>query len=144
MAALFPFEVHTPYRRFYAEQVESIILTLMDGSVGILAHHTPFTAPVNTGVLKIKDKDGIWRSAFITDGILEVKQRKTILIVDAAEWPDEIDHERALLAQKRAQELLESSLLKFEIEQANANLKRAQFRLAVYELRGTGSSDEMT
>ena len=141
MAILFPFEVHTPYRRFYAEQVESIILMLIDGSVGILAHHTPFTAPVSSGVLKIKDKDGTWRSAFTTDGIIEVKQRKTVLIVDAAEWPDEIDHERALLAKERAQELLESSFLKFEIDQARASLKRAQFRLAVYELRGTGSKE---
>ncbi|MDR1902949.1 MAG: ATP synthase F1 subunit epsilon [Treponema sp.] len=135
MANLFPFEVHTPYRRFFLDSVEAIVLSLMDGEIGVYANHSAFTAPVNAGILKIKDKNGEWSAAFTTGGILEVKEHKTVLIVDAAEWPEEIDRDRALDAKKRAEEMLELGMLKFETENAAASLKRAVFRLKVWELR---------
>jgi F-type H+-transporting ATPase subunit epsilon len=135
MAKHFPFEVHTPYRPFFIDSVEAIVLTLSDGEIGVYADHTAFTAPVKAGILRIKNKDGKWSAAFTTDGILEVKEHKTVLIVDAAEWPEEIDRERALEAKKRAEELLESGMLKFETENAASSLKRAVFRLKAWELR---------
>jgi F-type H+-transporting ATPase subunit epsilon len=135
MAALFPFEVHTPYRRFYNEQIEALVIDLVDGEIGVYANHAAFTAPVETGIFKIKDKDGVWRSAFTTEGILEVKEHKTVLMVDAAEWPGEIDQGRALEAQERAKEVLGAGMLKFETDNAASSLKRAQFRLKAWELR---------
>jgi F-type H+-transporting ATPase subunit epsilon len=135
VAALYSFEVHTPYRRFLSEQVEAIVITLIDGEIGVYAHHSPFTAPVNTGILKIKGKDGAWRQAFTTEGILEVKEHKTVLMVDAAEWPDEIDYDRAVAAKKRVEESLETGMLKFETDNAIATLKRAETRIKVWELR---------
>ncbi|GHV94459.1 ATP synthase epsilon chain [Spirochaetia bacterium] len=135
MATLFNFEVHTPYRPFYSGKVEAITLTLIDGEIGVYANHSPFTAPAVTCILRIKDAQG-WRPAFITDGILEVKDRKTVLIVDTAEWPEEIDYDRALAAQEQAKEALGTGMLKFEIDNAMAKLRRADYRLKVWDLRG--------
>jgi F-type H+-transporting ATPase subunit epsilon len=135
MANLYPFEVHTPYRRFFAESVEAITITLMDGEIGVYANHSPFTAPVNTGILKIKDKDGKWRQAFTTEGILEVKERKTILMVDAAEWPEEIDYSRAVAAKQQAEESLQAGMFRFDTDTTRASLKRAETRLKVYALK---------
>ena len=135
MAKLYIFEVHTPYRRFLAEQVETAILSLVDGEICVYASHSAFTAPVKTGILKLKDRNGLWKTAFITEGILEVKEHKTVLMVDAAEWPEEIDYDRAQAAKKYAQEQLSQGLLKFETENAGASLKRAEYRLKVWELR---------
>jgi len=132
---LFNFEVHTPYRPFFSGKAEAITLTLVDGEIGIYAHHSPFTAPVLSCVLRVKDAKGVWRGAFITDGILEVKDHKTVLIVDAAEWPEEIDRERALAAKDRAEENLKTARLKFEIDNAKAELRRAEFRLKVGDMR---------
>jgi len=89
MAALFKFEVHTLYRLFFSGKVESITLTLTDGEIGVYASHSFFTAPVLSCMLRIKDDKGVLRSAVITDGILEVKEHNTVLIVDTAEWFDE-------------------------------------------------------
>ena len=89
MAALFNFEVHTPSRLFYTGQVSAIILTLIDGEAGVYAGHAPFTAPVIPCALKIKDKDGNWISASVSEGILEVKKHRTFLMADTAEWPAE-------------------------------------------------------
>ncbi|MDR2178484.1 MAG: ATP synthase F1 subunit epsilon [Treponema sp.] len=134
MAVLFPFEVHTPYRRFFADSIEALVITLIDGEIGVYANRSPFTAPVVTGIMRVKDQDGRWRSAFTTEGILEVKERKTVLMVDAAEWPEEIDRDRALAAKQQAEEMLKSNMLKFEADRALSSLARANFRLRVWEL----------
>ena len=134
MAALYNFEVHTPYRPFFSEMVEAITLTLEDGEIGVYANHSAFTAPVTTGILRIKDKEGRWRSAFVSRGILEVKERKTILITDTAEWPEEIDKERAAESGRQAMEILETAMLKFEIDNAKQKLLRSQYRLKVTAL----------
>jgi F-type H+-transporting ATPase subunit epsilon len=85
--------------------------------------------------MRIKDREGHWRSAFTTEGILEVKEHKTVLMVDAAEWPEEIDRDRALAAKQQAEELLTSKRLKFETDNAVSSLKRANFRLKAWDLR---------
>jgi F-type H+-transporting ATPase subunit epsilon len=58
VANLFPFEVHTPYRRFLSEEIEALIITLVDGEIGVLANHAAFTAPVETGIMKIRARTG--------------------------------------------------------------------------------------
>jgi F-type H+-transporting ATPase subunit epsilon len=129
MAATFPFEVHTPYRRFFADQVEAVVITLMDGEAAVYANHSAFTAPVRSCVLKIKTKEGQWKSAFTAEGILEVKDHKTVLMSEAAEWPEEIDYERAKTARDRAEETLASGGMKFETDKARTSLQRAQCRI---------------
>jgi len=131
MAVLFPFEVHTPYRLFYSGQVQAIVLTLADGEAAIYANHSAFTSPVIPCLLRIKDKDGNWKTAFTAEGILEVKEHKTVLISDTAEWPEEIDYERAKNAKERAEETLLTGMLKFQTDTAGASLKRAVMRMKV-------------
>ena len=129
MAAQFTFEVYTPYRLFYSGMIEMVILTLSDGDAAICANHSHLTAPVTPCVLKIKDSNGIWKFAFIAEGILEVSSHKTVLISDTAEWPEEIDYERAMAAREKAEKTLATATLKFETETAAASLKRAAMRI---------------
>jgi F-type H+-transporting ATPase subunit epsilon len=135
MPEYFSLEVHTPYRLFFSGHVEVITLTLSDGDIGVYAHHAPFTAPVVSCVLRMKSDKGEWRHAFVADGILEVKDHKTVLMADAAEWPEEIDRERALAAKTSAEEYLKGNLLKFEKENATAKLRRAQNRIKVVDIK---------
>ena len=129
MAARFTFEVYTPYRLFFSGSVQAIVLTLSDGEAAIYANHALLTAPVVPCLLKIKDVKGYWRTAFVSEGFLEVRSSKTILVSDSAEWPEEIDCERAKEAMEQAQQVIEGSIFKFEMETAKASLKRAQVRI---------------
>ncbi|MCL2128156.1 MAG: ATP synthase F1 subunit epsilon [Treponema sp.] len=135
MLPLFNFEVHTPFRLFYSGRVESVSLALADGDIGIYANHSPFSAPARSSILRLKDEKGVMRFAFITDGILEVKEHKTVLMVDTAEWPEEIDTERALAAKKASEEKIESAQMKFEIDKAKARLRRSEMRLKAAALK---------
>ncbi|MDR0457003.1 MAG: ATP synthase F1 subunit epsilon [Treponema sp.] len=138
MSVLFNFEVHTPYRPFFIGMVESVVLTLVDGEVGIYAHHAAFTAPSVSCILRIKDENGVIRHAFITEGILEVKDHKDVLMVDAAEWPEEINAERARAALQKAEKRLKSARVKLEADRIKAKLRRAQFRLKACEMEKHG------
>ncbi|AEF86088.1 ATP synthase F1, epsilon subunit [Treponema primitia ZAS-2] len=135
MADLFTFEVHTPYRLFYKNKVEAISVTLLDGEIGVYAHHDPITAPVKSCLLKIMEKGGKWKTSYTSEGILEVAGGKTVIMADSAEWPDEIDHDRALEAKHQAEETLKNSSFKFESETAKLKLERADMRLKAWELR---------
>jgi len=134
MPPLFNLEVHTPYRPFFIGAVESVILTLVDGEICIYAHHAPFTAPSESCILRIKDDQGVVRSAFVTEGILEVKDHKDVLMVDDAKWPEEIKLERVRIHQQEAEENLKSAFLKKEIERAKAKLRRAEVRFKAWEM----------
>jgi F-type H+-transporting ATPase subunit epsilon len=120
---------------FYTNSVESVVVRLIDGDIGVYAKHTFFTAPVCAGVIKIKDKKGEEHFAFTSEGILEVKGHKTVLMVDSAEWPSEIDKDRARSAKKKAEEKLASNAPKFELDNAKLSLKRAEARLKAAELQ---------
>jgi F-type H+-transporting ATPase subunit epsilon len=134
MTALFDFEVHTPYRLFFSGKVQAIILTLADGEIGVYANHSYLASPVVECVLRIKDMEGNWRTAFVSKGVFEIKRRKNVLVVDAAEWPEEIDREHALASKQQAERTLNDARFKFEIEQAKEQLRRAEVRLKVSEL----------
>jgi F-type H+-transporting ATPase subunit epsilon len=129
MAVCFLFEVYTPHRAFFSASVEAIVLTLLDGEAAVYANHSHFTAPVTPCLLKIKDSKGIWKTAFISEGLLTVTSHKTVLLSDTAEWPAEIDYERAKEAKEKAEETLKTATLRFETEAASASLKRAKMRL---------------
>jgi F-type H+-transporting ATPase subunit epsilon len=133
---LFKFEVHTPYRRFFSGEVQAINLTLADGEITVYANHSLITAPVVAGILKIKDESGAWTQAFIAEGLLEVKSHNTMLMADAAEWPAEIDIERARKSKAAAEETINSSTFKFESTAAEAALRRAEFRLRLSGVHG--------
>jgi F-type H+-transporting ATPase subunit epsilon len=135
MAAQFTLEVHTPYRLFFKGKVEALTVTLADGEIGILANHEAITAQLRSCLLKIKDRDGQWKTGFASEGILEVAGGKTVILADSAEWPDEIDYDRALDAKRRAEAILQNPNFKFEAEIARQRLERAVMRLKAWELR---------
>jgi F-type H+-transporting ATPase subunit epsilon len=135
MANFFTFEIHTPSRPFFSGSVEAVVLNLSDGEAGIYAHHAPITAPVCTGVFRIKDQKGQWNPGFVTNGILEVTEYKAVLLVDDAEWPEEIDVARAELSRKESEEILANSSFKFETDVAGAALARAKMRLKAASLK---------
>ncbi|MDR1625214.1 MAG: ATP synthase F1 subunit epsilon [Spirochaetia bacterium] len=131
MPEAFTLEVHTPHRLFFSGKVRGAIVPLDDGEAGIVVNHSPFIAPLAVGILKIQDADGLWTEAFITSGILEVKTRKTVILVEAAEWPGEINEAAARASKNEAEETLKTRILKFETATAREKLKRAEMRLKV-------------
>lgn len=126
-------EVYTPYRLFFKSEVQFAIIPLIDGEIGVYANRAPFTAPVTTGILRLKDKKGALLYAVISEGIVEVKKNKTVLLINSANWPHEIDVERARAAKIEAEKTIKDNAFKLDSEKAQKKLKRAEIRLKLYE-----------
>lgn len=130
MSATFNLEIVTPDRKFFSGEVEAVIFRTLDGEMGILKGHAPMVVAVAIGPLRIK-KDGEWLDAVLTEGFMEIKQDKTIILTDTAEWPNEIDINRANEAKARAEERLQRQLNQVEHMRSQAALARALARLKV-------------
>ncbi len=130
MEARFYLEIVTPERTFFSGEVEMVIFKAPDGEIGVLGNHTPMVAAVSPGPVRIK-KDGEWLEAALTEGYVEVTREKTIILTDTAEWPEEIDVNRARAAKERAEERLHSQLSRIEYMRSQAALARALTRIKV-------------
>jgi F-type H+-transporting ATPase subunit epsilon len=126
----FSCEILTPYRRFYSGKAESLTFVTHDGQIEILAGHESLVAPVRIGQLRLV-LGGKVRRASITEGFARVKGGRVDLFIDAAEWPEEIDRERAEKALGRAVKRLAGETLPWRIEASKRAAARAQNRIAV-------------
>ena len=130
MARLFSLHVLTPEREFFGGEVEAVTVTAPDGSVTILAGHTPFITPVVSGVIRIK-RDGVWEDSVNTEGFMEVNRHGVMVFVQACEHPDEVDRKRAEEAMRRAEERLRQKQSISEYRQSKLALARAMARLRI-------------
>lgn len=133
MASTFNLEIVTPERKFFSGEVEMVILKTPEGEMGILKEHVPMVVAIAIGPIQIK-KDGEWLEAALSEGFMEVKQDKTIILADTAEWPDEIDVNRAKAAKERAEERLQRQTDEIETIRSRAALARAAARLRVAKI----------
>ena len=130
----FKFEIVTPNRVFYSDDIEMVVFSTPEGEMGILKNHMPMVVAVDIGIIKIK-KDNEIEEAVVSDGFLEITDEKVIMFVDSAEWPDEIDVERAKEALERAKKRLKDNVTaNRHIEyRAKASLGRAVTRIKLAE-----------
>jgi F-type H+-transporting ATPase subunit epsilon len=99
-------EIVTPYEMFFEGQVEMIVVTAKDGEIGIMPGHSPLVAALVPGEARLKINDE-WRVAVLTNGYAEIGPELTIIVVNAAEWPEQIDVHRAENALARAEARLQ-------------------------------------
>lgn len=130
MANTFFLEIVVPDRKFFSDDVEELIVKTPEGEMGVLANHTPIVVAISIGPAKIL-KDGQWLEIFLSEGFMEILNNKAIILADTAEWPEEIDINRAKAAEERARERLQNKLSHAEYMSSQAALSRAMSRLKV-------------
>lgn len=130
MAAEFELHILTPERQFFSGQVESLTLSSVDGRLGIMAGHLPMVAPVEIGELELT-VGGRQKKAFNSEGFIEVLHNRVLLFVQACEWPEEIDANRAARAVELEREHLRQKQSIVEYKAAKLALARAMERLRI-------------
>lgn len=130
MASTFTLEIVSPDRKFFEDEVEMVVVRGIEGDLGILKNHTPLVTPLAIGRVKIK-QNGEYREAAVAEGYVDINKTKTTIVTDAAEWPDEIDLNRAELAKKRAEEKLKRKDDDIDYSRAEIALKKAINRINV-------------
>lgn len=117
----FDLEIISPDRVFFRGKASMIELNTLTGQVGIYKNHIPMTMILEPGIVSIHDADGM-REAAIHSGFMEVLQDKISIMAEIAEWPEEIDLNRAEEAKIRAER-------KMSMHDPNINFARAELAL---------------
>jgi len=118
----------TPGESVIHSEVLSVSLPGKNGYFEVLSGHTPFLTQLVPGIAIIRDSSGI-KELCVADGYASVHDDIVEVIVDATEWPDEIDEERA----KRLREEALSKLA--ALDQFNPEYSRWENRLKKAESR---------
>ena len=120
--------VNTPDRVFYEGDVAMVEVTTSEGEIGIYADHIPLTSVLMPCVMTIHE-NGDAKKAAVHGGIIEILKEKVTILAEVAEWPDEIDVNRANDAKIRAERRLSSSDANINTMRAEMALKRSIARL---------------
>ena len=124
-------KIVTPYAMFFDGPAEMVVMTCKDGELGVLPGHSPLIGALTPGETRLKI-NGEWRMAATTNGYSEVGPALAILVVNAAEWADQIDVPRAAAALARAEAHLKDPTLPMtERVHARHGIARAKARLKV-------------
>jgi len=123
-------EIITPDGLFYKGKVDSCILYTTEGYLGVLYEHEPITAILDIGKVTIKIDDKNVKTAAIFGGFIKVFPESTTVLTDLAEWPENIDIERAKKAKERAEKRLSSASI--DIDRAQIALKKALLRIDLH------------
>ena len=116
---------------FYSGAMQSLVVPTIDGQYGVLAHHQNLMVAVIPGLLKFMDEEGNWQEASVSDGMMRIEDGEVLILVDAAEWPYEIDAERVRRKEAAAREAMLQKRSVREYTLAEASLKRAISRMKI-------------
>ena len=126
----FNLKITTCDRSFYSGPCESIVLPAIDGEHGVLADHEPMVTAIVSGECRFT-ANGKQNIIAVGQGFAEIKPEQVEVIVDTAEYPEEIDARRAEEAKIRAEEAMRQKQSILEYNHSQAALSRAMTRLKV-------------
>lgn len=116
-------------RVFYQGRCLQVVIPLSDGGKAIQAHHENMVFAITVGEIRIQKEDGEWIQGVVGTGFCQMINNRASVLVDTAEYPEEIDIRRAEEAKERAQEQLRQKQSIREYYQSQASLARAMSRL---------------
>ncbi|GIP40943.1 ATP synthase epsilon chain [Paenibacillus sp. J31TS4] len=126
----FLLEIVTPERKMYAEPVNMVSVKGVEGELGILPNHIPLVTPLKIAPVTIK-KGNTSEVLAVNGGFMEVRKDKVVILAESAEFPQDIDVERAQAAKQRAESRLKAKQDEYDFRRAELAMQRAMNRLDV-------------
>lgn len=130
--SLFTLQIISPDRIFYEGKASFVEMVTSEGEIGVYKNHIPMTNILVPGIITIHEADKV-KEAAIHAGFVEILPDRITVMAEVAEWPDEIDVNRAEKARNRAEDRLQRGGSEVNIARAEAALRRSLTRL---ELKG--------
>lgn len=136
---MFHFQLVSLSGKKFDDDVHDVILPTLDGQIGVLEDHMPLVSVATTGVIFVRrgprDSDAD-REVFATNGgIIEVENNTMRVLVDEADYADDINEAEAKKALERAQKLKAEAKDQLSLEHAQALVDRHEVRLQVAGLK---------
>ena len=126
---LFDLKIITPDRVFYSGKASFLELNTVEGEIGIYKNHIPMTTVLEPGIATITEEGGNKKEAALHTGFMEILGDRSTILAEIAEWPDEIDRNRAQEAKIRAERRLQNDKSNINITRAELALHKALVRI---------------
>ena len=126
----FVVRIITPTRVFYEGTAEMIEFNTVEGEIGVYKNHIPLTTVIAPGIVVITDGEEK-RKAAVHSGFAEILGDKVTILAEVAEWPDEIDVDRAIAARDRAEKRLSEKADNIDIARAEIALRKSLVRIGI-------------
>ena len=126
---LFDLKIITPDRVFYSGKASFLELNTVEGEIGIYKNHIPMTTVLEPGIATITEEGGNKKEAELHTGFMEILGDRITILAEIAEWPDEIDRNRAQEAKIRAERRLQNDKSNINITRAELALHKALVRI---------------
>lgn len=126
---LFDLKIITPDRVFYSGKASFLELNTVEGEIGIYKNHIPMTTVLEPGIATITEEGGNKKEAALHTGFMEILGDRITILAEIAEWPDEIDRNRAQEAKIRAECRLQNDKSNINITRAELALHKALVRI---------------
>ncbi|PKM51559.1 MAG: ATP synthase F1 subunit epsilon [Firmicutes bacterium HGW-Firmicutes-7] len=140
MADTFKLHIVTPDKAFYDDDVNRVMFKSTEGDIAVLYDHIPLTTTLTSGIAIIY-KDNKEITAVLHGGFAEIKEESVTILSDAAEWPSDIDVDRAKAAKDRAETRSREQEEHISQARVNASLMRAMARVDLIEYHKNKSND---
>jgi len=128
-------EIVTPERKILEAEVDRVEIPGLNGELGILPGHTELVSQLKPAGLLTYYLNEVKEEMAISDGFVEVKPDRIVILADKAERPEDIDIARALELKERAERQLQKAMTDPEVDMARAtsDLERASINIQLAE-----------
>lgn len=134
MAYTLKLEIVTPEAMAFADDVEMVTLTGIDGEMGIYPQHMPVMTQLVAGEI-IARKNGANIILAVGDGFVQITGERVAVLTDMAIKADDIDEAKAEEARRKAEARLAQKLSDEEMATVQAALLHATTQLKVKRLQ---------
>ena len=122
-------EIVSAEEQIFSEEVEMVYAPAEMGEVGISPKHTPLITKLKPGDVRAQINKDEMKTFYVSGGILEIQPNEVTILSDTALREDDLDEERALEAEKLAQEAMKNSSNEVDASKAKSELLQAAAQL---------------
>ena len=123
-------EIVTPTGKVYSDDVDMVILSGVEGRMGILPHHVRLMTQLMPGELIVRKNEHEEVMA-VGEGLVEITGKSVAIVTNMAVAAQDIDEAAAEEARQRAAARLREKLSSEEVASVNASLVRSLAQLRV-------------
>ena len=122
-------EIVSAEEQIVSQEVEMVYAPAEMGEVGISPKHTPLITKLKPGDVRAQINKDEMKTFYVSGGILEIQPNEVTILSDTALREDDLDEERALEAEKLAQEAMKNSSNEVDASKAKSELLQAAAQL---------------
>ena len=122
-------EIVSAEEELFSEEVEMVYAPAEMGEVGISPKHTPLITKLKPGDVRAQINKDEMKTFYVSGGILEIQPNEVTILSDTALREDDLDEERALEAERLAQEAMKNSANEVDATKAKSELLQAAAQL---------------